>query len=64
MAKYHDKLSRGREFRDNTRQHINALGEGCERDALIIAMHTLVLLLGQRKRHQSVSLHVVQPQLR
>ena len=56
-------LVRGREFHHDFRQHFHAFVECRKRYALVVSMHPPQIFLCQRKRNQSVRLHIVQPQL-
>lgn len=48
------------EFRDDAGLDLDAFCERCQRDAFILAVHALQVVLGQREWPQAVGLHVVQ----
>src|SRR5271165_7473972 len=57
-------LSGDGKLSDDSCDQIHALGECCQRQPLVVAMHSPVILLGHREGSQTVGLHVVQAQLR
>src|SRR5208283_370065 len=52
------------EFRDDARQQIDTPRKGGQRKALVVAVHSAVVLIGQGKRPQAIRLHAVKAELR
>src|SRR5271157_678087 len=56
-------LFRDAKLRNNPRHQVHTLRERRQGKALVVAVHASVILFGERKRPQAVSLHTVQTEL-